>query len=241
VPFAEVGAYATDLQGRVPSSITFIVRHWRDTKSGGYRLKDERDIYELTANMAQRRKRACILSVLPQDVIDVAMQQAELTLKTKADTSPEATAKIISAFAPFNVSKDQIEKLIQRRLDAITPAQVVRLKRIYQSLRDGMSEAGEWFEVGEVPPPPSDSAAAVKAAVNARRKGATPPAAEPPAEPPAGPVHTLATFTAQLSRVDDPEIAGLILDEARTVLTEAEQQALTETYRAKFQPKEATP
>jgi phage recombination protein Bet len=52
------------------------------------------------------------------------------------------------------------------------------------------------------------------------------------------PVHTLATFTAQLSRVDDPEIAGLILDEARTVLTEAEQQALTETYRAKFQPKE---
>ena len=34
------------------------------TLERGYRLKDERDIYELTANMAQRRTRACIKALL---------------------------------------------------------------------------------------------------------------------------------------------------------------------------------
>jgi len=156
-PFSEVEAYAIDLQTRVPSRIQFIATHWRDTKKGGYKLTDERDIYELCANMAQRRKRACILAVLPQDVIDVALQQAATTLTATANTSPEAMAKMVEAFSEFGVTKEAIEKRIQRRLDAITPAQVVMLKRIYTSLRDDMSTPQEWFEVSDsaqAPPPP---------------------------------------------------------------------------------------
>jgi hypothetical protein len=129
----------------------FRVRHWRDTKKGGYPLKDERDIYELTANMAQRRVRACILAVIPGDIVEAATQQCEVTMKTKADTSPEAMAKMVEAFAGFGVTKDQIEKRIQRRLDAIQPAQVVALKKIYASLREGMSAPGDWFEHGDAP------------------------------------------------------------------------------------------
>jgi hypothetical protein len=147
VPFSEVEAYAVDLQARNPSRIGFIVRHWRDTKSGGYRLKDERDIYELCANQAQRRKRACILAILPQDVVDGAMEQAEVTLSAKADTSPEAMAKMVAAFTAFGVTKEHIEKRIQRRIDTIGAAQVVQLKRIYASLRDDMSTAADWFEI----------------------------------------------------------------------------------------------
>jgi hypothetical protein len=84
---------------------------------------------------------------------DAAEQQAALTLKSKADTTPEAMAKMLEAFAPFGVTKEHIEKRIQRRLDAIAPAQVVQLKRIYASLRDEMSTAAEWFEIGEASPP----------------------------------------------------------------------------------------
>lgn len=150
VPFSEVEAFCVDLESRTTKRLQFIVRHWRDTKSGGYQLKDERDIYELIANQAQRRVRACILALIPGDVVDAAMQQAEVTLKAKADTSPEAVQKIIAAFEPFGVTKEHIEKRIQRRLDAITPAQVVSLKRIYASLRDGMSGPEEWFEMADV-------------------------------------------------------------------------------------------
>lgn len=152
VTYSEVEAFAFDLQSRTRRQLQFQVRHWRDTKKGGYPIKDERDIYELMSNMAQRRVRACILAIVPGDVIDAAMEQAEITLKSKADTSPEAMQKMIDAFAPFGVSKDHIEKRIQRRLESIQPAQVVSLKKIYASLRDGMSSASDWFEVEDTPP-----------------------------------------------------------------------------------------
>ncbi|MBN3756038.1 hypothetical protein G3N95_24060 [Paraburkholderia sp. Tr-20389] len=148
IPYSEVEAVAVDMQTRTRKRIGFVVSHWRDTKQGGYALKDERDVYELCANMAQRRVRACLEAVIPGDVVDAAMAQADATLKARADTSAEAMGKMVEAFAHFSVTKEQIEKRIQRRLDAITPAQVVSLKRIYASLRDEMSEASEWFETG---------------------------------------------------------------------------------------------
>lgn len=147
VPYSDVEAFATDLENRTRRPLQFIVKHWRDTKKGGYKLTDEREIYELIANQAQRRVRACILAVIPGDVTDGAMQQAEITLRTKADTSPEAMAKMVEAFAPFGVTKEHIEKRIQRRLDTIQPAQVVMLKRVYASLRDDMSNPSDWFEI----------------------------------------------------------------------------------------------
>lgn len=149
VKFSEVEAFCWDLESTNYQPLKFIVPHWRDTKKGGYALKDERDIYELIANQAQRRKRACILALIPGDVVEAAMQQVDVTLRAKADTSPEAMEKMVDAFAPFGVTKAQIEKRIQRRLDTIQPAQVVTLKRIYASLRDDMSTAADWFEADD--------------------------------------------------------------------------------------------
>jgi hypothetical protein len=54
--------------------------------------------------------------------------------------------KLVDAFAAYKVSKEQIEKRIQRRLDTITPAQLIQLRKIYNSLRDGMSGPADWFE-----------------------------------------------------------------------------------------------
>lgn len=146
IGYSDVLAYAIDLQTRTTKRISFRVRHWRDTKKGGYALKDERDIYELVANMASRRVRNCILSTIPGDVIEAALQQCGTTLKTRVDTSPESVAKMVEAFAAMGVSKAQIEKRIQRRLDSIQPGQFVQLRRIYASLQDDMSRPEDWFE-----------------------------------------------------------------------------------------------
>lgn len=144
--YSEVQAYAWDLETNTRRSLQFRVYHWRDTRQGGYAVTDERDIYELNANQAQRRVRACILAIIPGDVVESAEKQCHATLAAKADTSAEAIAKMLEAFAEFGVTKAQIEARIQRRLDAITAAQVVQLKKIFRSLKDGMSAAGEWFE-----------------------------------------------------------------------------------------------
>lgn len=232
VPYSEVETYAWDLQSRVPSRIGFIVRHWRDTKSGGYKLKDERDIYELCASQAQRRKRACILAILPQDVVDVAMEQATATLATKADTSPEAMQKMLEAFRQFGVTKEQIEKLIQRRLDSIVPAQVMRLKRIYTSLRDEMSTPDEWFEPAE-PAQGQQGAAATQSsadkAKDALKQRAAKKAEAAPHKPAA---KTLAQYVEQIDNAADLETAQHIFAEAKDALTPSEAEQLQASFDA---------
>jgi len=144
-----VQAYAWDVETNTRREITFQVPHVRYTRAGSKKLEDPRDVYEMVANQGSRRLRACILAVIPGDVTEAAVKQCEMTMKATADTSPEAILKILSAFEPFGVSKEMIEKRIQRRMDAIQPAQVVSLKKIYASLRDGMSGPGDWFEGAE--------------------------------------------------------------------------------------------
>jgi hypothetical protein len=158
VGVSEVEAFCIDHEANNREVIQFFVRHWRDTKHGGYRLKDERDIYELCANQAARRKRACILAQIPGDVTEMAMEQASATLRAKADTSPEGLKRLLDTFAgEFGVTKEQIERRIQRRIESIQPAQVVGLKRIYVSLRDEMSTVADWFEPVEVAPAANDA------------------------------------------------------------------------------------
>lgn len=146
-----VQAFAWDVETNTRREVTFQVPHIRYTRSGSKKLEDPRDIYEMVANQGARRLRACILAVIPGDVTEAAVSQCETTMKTKADTSPEAMQKMLAAFDQFGVTKEQIEKRIQRRLDAIQPAQVVSLKKIYASLRDGMSAASDWFDADEAP------------------------------------------------------------------------------------------
>lgn len=162
-----VEAFAWDVETNVRQVKAFQVPHTRYTKSkGNTKLTDPRDIYELVANQGARRLRACILGVIPGDIIESVVNQTDETLKAKADTSPAALKKLEDAFGGYGVSKDMIEKKIQRRLDTITPAQIVSLRKIYNSLKDGMSKPADWFEDIKDKSEPSAKAAATVAKVN---------------------------------------------------------------------------
>ena len=149
--YSECIAYAWDLELGYYDERQFQVRHWRDTRQGGYQLHDERDIYELIANFGQRRKRAVLLTIIPGDVTEAALEQCERTMSAGADVTPDGIKKLVEAFAEIGITSPQIEARIQRRLDAIRPAQVVMLRKIYTSLKDGMSESADWFDA--VPQP----------------------------------------------------------------------------------------
>jgi hypothetical protein len=230
VGVSEIEAYCTDYETVNRESIQFYVRHWRDTKQGGYKLKDERDIYELCANQAQRRKRACILAQIPGDVTEMAMEQAAVTLKSTADTSPEAQKKIVEAFAAFGVTKEHIEKRLQRKMDSIQPAQVVSLKRIYASLRDEMSEPREWFEVEDAKTGSEGGPGTlgdIAAGAPGKRTKAKP-------EPQKAPAKTLEQYLLALGNATGRDAADLELDEARDVLQADDLAKLAEAYRVKF-------
>lgn len=144
-----VEAFAWDVETNTRQTKTFQVAHVRDTRQGRKNLKDARDIYETVANQGARRLRACILGVIPGDIVEAAVNQCSATMKASADNSPEAQKKIIKAFEELGVTKAMLEDHIQRRLDAIQPAQVVNLRKILLSIKEGMSEAGDWFKESE--------------------------------------------------------------------------------------------
>lgn len=148
---SKVRAFAWDKETNVLKTLTFVVRHYRSTKNGSYRLKDERDIYELLANQAARRMRNCILALVPGDVVEAAVEQCQKTMITSCEINAETIRKLVETFEGFGVTKRQIEKRIQRNLESITPAQFVRMREIYTSLRDGMSEPSDWFDMDEEP------------------------------------------------------------------------------------------
>lgn len=145
-----IEAYAWDLETNTRQNKVFQVRHMRYTRKGSYDLQDPRDIYEMVANQGARRLRACILGIVPGDVVESAKNQCETTLKVKADISPEAVQKMLTVFGEVGVNKEMIEKRIQRKLESITPAQIIGLRKIYNSIKDGMSNAGDWFETSPV-------------------------------------------------------------------------------------------
>lgn len=139
-------AYAYDLESNVPVERVFEVRHVRDTKQGPKPITDERDIYELEANQAQRRVRACLEALVPGDVLDACEDAFKVTLTRTEDITPEGIKKMVDAFKSFGVNQKMIEARIQRNMDSITAAQMVGLRSVYNSLKDRMSSIDQWFD-----------------------------------------------------------------------------------------------
>lgn len=145
---SSVEAFAWDIETNTRQVKVFQVPHTRYSREkGNVRLTDPRDIYEMVANQGARRLRACILGVIPGDAIEAAVKQCDTTLKTKVQITPERLTAMLETFAEWGVTKEMIEKRIQRHLDAITPALFVQLGKVANSLKDGMSSPADWFEM----------------------------------------------------------------------------------------------
>lgn len=141
----KVRAYAYDMESNVQAERIFSVSNFRFTRSGQYKMTDPRDIYENIANNASRRIRACILEIIPADVIEYAMECCDRTNSQDIEITPDSLDKLCAAFAEFGVTKIQIEAKIQRNLSSIGTAQYIQMRRIYASLKDGIAKADECF------------------------------------------------------------------------------------------------
>ncbi len=145
---SEVEAFAWDLQKNVQVTKIFQVSHKRDTKKGSYILTDEREISELVANQAQRRVRSCILGVIPGDVTDAAVKQCEKTQANDKEPFADRLRKVVSAFDEQGVTVEMLEKRLGHKLDATIEQELVTLRGIYKSLKDGMADRSQFFDMG---------------------------------------------------------------------------------------------
>jgi hypothetical protein len=149
-----VEAYAWDLETNVRQAKVFQVVHKRVSKGGAKTLTDPRDIYEMVANQGSRRLRACILSVIPGDIVEAALSQCSITQAVSVGKTPEEVQetirKMVAVMSKFGITTENIQDRYQCRIEAIRPAQIVELRKIHTSLKDGMSKPSDWFAIQEV-------------------------------------------------------------------------------------------
>lgn len=141
-------AYAWDLETNIRQTRIFTVPHVRETKHGKYKLSDSRDVYEMITNHGARRLRACILGVVPGDVVEAAVEKCQETLaKSLGGKLEEVIKKMVAAFEKeYGATKEMLEKFIGCKAEAFTPNDVVRLGNVFTSIKDGMGKPEDYFE-----------------------------------------------------------------------------------------------
>jgi hypothetical protein len=153
-----VEAFAWDLETNTRQTKVFQVRHVRHTKRGQIKLEDPRDVYELVANQGARRLRACILGILPGDLVEAAVKQCELTQTHAGGATEDQVKGLVEAFGKIGVTPEQLARFLGHRLDGVIAAEVIRLRKVYTSIRDGMAKVGDFFD--EPPSERGESASA---------------------------------------------------------------------------------
>ncbi|MEK3814611.1 hypothetical protein [Bacillus sp. FSL K6-1284] len=146
---SSVMAYAWDLETNTRQTKIFTVKHERKAKGKITKLDDRRDIYELVANQGARRLRACILGVIPGDIVDAAVDMCQQTLINghKEPLEDRLRHALMLFKKEFGVTKEMIQECIGSNLDAFTEQDYLKIGRIYTALRDGMAKKEDYFNI----------------------------------------------------------------------------------------------
>jgi hypothetical protein len=142
-------SYCWDLETNTRDTKIFTVSHSIQTKKGAKMLTDPREIYEHVANQGARRKRACILAVIPKDVVDSAMEACQRTLASGAkEPLIDRLRKMVNVFqTELSVPLESIERYMGYKLDSFTEMDMVTLRGVYTAIKDGASKREDYFDL----------------------------------------------------------------------------------------------
>lgn len=190
---------------------------------------DERDLRELVNRRGAILVRNSILQILPPDLVAEAealcVDTMEKAAKGELTQNPEdAVRRLALAFQAIGVSASMIEGWMGRSVSLVTDKELVELRGIYASIRDGNSQIENHFEVEKrAEKPTSDKTKTL----NDRIKGAaTAPPADPEPEPEPEPEPT---ETREPEPAPDPEEDG---EDAVTLLVKEKERRLREEREA---------
>jgi hypothetical protein len=171
-----IKGFAVDLETntRIEAEDSFPKKIQRKNKVTGLTewitTTDERDLREMVNKRGAIAVRNCILQLIPSDVTADAMQKAKVTLKKSAAGELKANRddvikSLVLAFDSIGVSSEMLERRLGHALSLITEDEIVELKAVGKSIRDGNSRREEAFDF-----PTSGKAADLAATLEARGK-----------------------------------------------------------------------
>jgi hypothetical protein len=149
-------SYAWDIETNSYDEKIFSVKHIRDTKQGAKTLTDNRDIYEKVANEGARRKRACILAVVPAWVVEEAVELCKKTQKSNnVEPLIDRVRRLFGTFkAKYGITKEMIEANRGYPVENFTEDDGIELQAIYNAIKDGSVKKEDAFEFAS----PTDTA-----------------------------------------------------------------------------------
>lgn len=181
---SEVETFAWDLESNVKVTRQFQVRHVRDKSEGGnVELTQERDIYELMANMGQRRVRACILEHIPSYIKDKAKETLLVTQTGGQKQSFNDWLKaLLDNFNQNGITKKMIDQRLGHDCGECSREEGVELNQILTLIADNKAKREDFFQVVSKPeePSPTSSQPAKRGRQPKQQPEAPPPELEMP-------------------------------------------------------------
>ena len=139
-------AFAWDIERNVRRSIRWRVPMKRTTRQGTTNLTDERDRYEMMANMGSRRVRAMLLALIPVAIQTLAVNTIRETLINSGRLlSPENLNKLMTAFAKRGITDQHLQKFLGHPLEQLTVQDALNLSCVSQSIAHGIGKAEDFF------------------------------------------------------------------------------------------------
>lgn len=144
--------WAADLETNTRQSRTIVIKHVRQAEGREYNLTNERDIYEMNANMATRRMRECIRQILPYDLCERASEKCIATLSNPTGEKKlvDRIQSIVLALSEYGVTEEMIERTIGRKISELDGHDFASLVEKFQALKSGEARAFEIFETNKV-------------------------------------------------------------------------------------------
>lgn len=141
-------AFCWDLETNVRQEKVFTVKHSIKARGTIKKLEDPRDIYEKVANDGARRLRACILGVIPGDVVEMAIEQCRLTLAGQSDKplKDRISGALTHFKEKYGVTQEMIEAHFGYSASSFSEFDLVKLTNIRNSIKDGMGKVEDWFD-----------------------------------------------------------------------------------------------
>ena len=159
---SEMQAYAWDMQTNTISTQNFTNPHIREVNKTAKVLTSQRDIYENNANMGARRLRSRILAILPNDLVEAAIEECRKTLAGgNGKPLSDRVRDMVVAFEKMGVTKEQIETRLKHSVESMTPDELVEFVGIFNSIKAKESTSAEWFG-GDTEASAADLTAALK-------------------------------------------------------------------------------
>lgn len=146
----QIRGWAWDLESNTKTSAEDDFKKLIYRKAKGWIKPDERDLRELTNRRGSILIRNAILSLLPKDLIEDAIEMSDSTRVNEAATDPEgARKKVILGFSEINVTPQMLEEYLGHPLGEASPAEIANLRTIYRSIADGNSTWPEYVHSHE--------------------------------------------------------------------------------------------